>query len=140
MRTETLRFGSITQALPTINERERRGWAVVQIVTIGEYALVVTFEADLATIRERLEYIRGELRAERVSMGELIELAELTEYIEEGDVELLEPAGMSEFPPPSIRDELIEFFGRYRAEWDGGETSWGDKALELIERLIEEPE
>lgn len=48
--------------------------------------------------RVRLEYLRGELRAERISMGELIELQGLAEHIEPGDVELLEAAGVPEFP------------------------------------------
>jgi hypothetical protein len=46
----------------------------------------------------RLEYLRQELRAERISTGELIELQGLTEYIQPGDVELLEAAGVPEFP------------------------------------------
>ena len=46
---------------------------------------------------ERLEYLRGELRAERISYGELAELQGLAEYIEPGDVELLEAAGVPEF-------------------------------------------
>lgn len=48
--------------------------------------------------KERLEYLRGELRAERVSYGDLDELQSLAAYIEPGDVELLEPAGVPEFP------------------------------------------
>lgn len=44
----------------------------------------------------RLEYIREQLRAERISQGELIELQGLAEHIEAGDVELLEPAGVPE--------------------------------------------
>lgn len=48
------------------------------------------------TIRDRLEYLRGELRAERISYGELAELQELAKYIEPGDVELLEAAGVPE--------------------------------------------
>lgn len=47
---------------------------------------------------KRLEYLRGELRAERISWGELHELQSLAEYIEPGDVELLEAAGVPEFP------------------------------------------
>jgi hypothetical protein len=47
-------------------------------------------------IRERLEYLRGEIRAERISMGELHELQGMTEHIEPGDVELLEWAGVPE--------------------------------------------
>tara|TARA_R110000868_G_scaffold55232_3_gene171855 strand:+ start:271 stop:426 length:156 start_codon:yes stop_codon:yes gene_type:complete len=48
-------------------------------------------------IKKRLEYLRQELRAERISYGELVELQSLAEYIEEGDVELLEAAGVPEF-------------------------------------------
>lgn len=45
---------------------------------------------------ERLEYLRGEIRAERVSWGELAELQGLAPFIEPGDVELLEWAGVAE--------------------------------------------
>jgi hypothetical protein len=48
-------------------------------------------------IKKRLEYLRQELRAERISYGELVELQSLAEHIEEGDVELLEAAGVPEF-------------------------------------------
>ena len=46
---------------------------------------------------DRLEYLRGELRAERISYGELAELQGLAEFIGEGDVELLEAAGVPEW-------------------------------------------
>jgi len=46
--------------------------------------------------RRRLEYLRGELRAERMSYGESNELMGLSNYIEPGDVELLEAAGVPE--------------------------------------------
>lgn len=46
--------------------------------------------------RARLEYLRKELRAERISTGELIELQSLVQYIEADDVELLEAAGVEE--------------------------------------------
>lgn len=48
--------------------------------------------------RDRLEYLRGELRAERISYGELAELQGLAPFIAAGDVELLEAAGVPEFP------------------------------------------
>jgi len=51
-----------------------------------------------AKIKQRLEYLRGELRAERISWGELAELQGLASHIDPGDVELLEPAGVPEFP------------------------------------------
>jgi len=48
------------------------------------------------SVKDRLEYLRGELRAERISTSELLELQELADYIEPGDVELLEAAGVPE--------------------------------------------
>lgn len=50
------------------------------------------------TIPERLERLREALRAESISWGELNELQGLAEHIEPGDVELLEAAGVPEFP------------------------------------------
>lgn len=48
-------------------------------------------------IKKRLEYLRKELRNERISYGELLELQSLAEYIEPDDIELLEAAGVPEF-------------------------------------------
>lgn len=48
------------------------------------------------SITARLEYLRSELRAERISQGELAELESLAKHIEPGDVELLEAAGVPE--------------------------------------------
>ena len=47
---------------------------------------------------ERLEYLRGEIRAERISYGEIAELQGLADTIDPGDVELLEWAGVPEHP------------------------------------------
>ena len=46
--------------------------------------------------KSRLEYLRTELRAERISTGELVELQGLIKYISNNDVELLEAAGVPE--------------------------------------------
>lgn len=51
----------------------------------------------IANVKKRLEYLRGELRAERISYGELAELQSLVGHINPGDVELLEAAGVPEF-------------------------------------------
>lgn len=48
--------------------------------------------------KARLEYLRGEIESERISMGEIAELESLVEHIEPGDVLLLEWAGVSENP------------------------------------------
>lgn len=52
---------------------------------------------DKTEIKKRLEYLRQELRQERISYGELIELQSLAEHIDSDDVELLEAAGVPEF-------------------------------------------
>lgn len=51
---------------------------------------------DTKKIKARLEYLRGEIRAERISYDEIAELQSLASYIEPGDVELLESAGVVE--------------------------------------------
>jgi len=48
------------------------------------------------TPQARLEYLRAELRAERISYGELNELQSLAKYIQPDDVELREAAGVPE--------------------------------------------
>jgi hypothetical protein len=55
-------------------------------------------------IWNRLEHLRGELRAERISQGELCELAGLARYIEAGDTELLEAAGVPEHTESEAAD------------------------------------
>lgn len=44
----------------------------------------------------RLEYLRGEIQAERISYSEISELQALAAHIEPGDVELLQWAGVPE--------------------------------------------
>jgi hypothetical protein len=58
------------------------------------------YSAKPATIAERIEYLRGEIRAEAISYGELHELQGYGEagLIPAGDVEMLEWAGVPEFP------------------------------------------
>jgi hypothetical protein len=42
------------------------------------------------SVKQRLEYLRGEIRKECISYGEILELQSLKEHIEDGDVELLQ--------------------------------------------------
>ena len=53
---------------------------------------------DRCFAKERLEYLRGEIIAERISYGEILELQDLAEYIDPDDTLLLEWAGVPEFP------------------------------------------
>jgi len=48
-------------------------------------------------IKKRLQYLRGEILAERISYGEIFELQSLAKHINPGDVLLLEWAGVPEF-------------------------------------------
>ena len=52
-----------------------------------------------------LEHLRGEIRAERISWGELADLQDMAELIDPGDTELLEWAGVPEWP-----EERAAFF------------------------------
>lgn len=60
----------------------------------------------MSTIKERLEYLRGEIVAERISYGEITELQGLAEHIEEDDTLLLEWAGVCpKYREPVLPDE-----------------------------------
>jgi len=48
-------------------------------------------------IKNRLEYLRKGIVAERISYGEISELESLIKYIPSDDVQLLEWAGVPEF-------------------------------------------
>lgn len=48
-------------------------------------------------IQERLDYLRQEIEAERISYQELAELQSLADYIDKGDTLLLQWAGVPEF-------------------------------------------
>ena len=52
--------------------------------------LAITIPTEKKEIKKRLEYIRKELRAERISLGELVELESLKNYIDKSDIELLQ--------------------------------------------------
>lgn len=51
---------------------------------------------DAAKAKRRLDYLRKEIEAERISYGEIAELQSLVDYIDDDDVVLLEWAGVPE--------------------------------------------
>jgi hypothetical protein len=55
-------------------------------------------------VTERLEYLRGEIEAERISYGEISELQDLAAHIDDGDVVLLEWAGVPEHRSAACRN------------------------------------
>ena len=74
----------------------------LSIIDGNEEALLHINKEDLQKLiarldaLERLEYLRGEIKAERISMEEIAELQDLIPYINEGDTLLLEWAGVPE--------------------------------------------
>jgi hypothetical protein len=66
-------------------------------------------------IKARLAYLRQEIEAERLSYGEQAELQSLAEYIDKGDVLLLQWAGVPEFEEMS-EAEVIEAACEARAK------------------------
>lgn len=74
-----------------------RGRTRLQVIDRdAEGAIFGDERARTDVAHKRLEYLRGELRAECISYGELAELESLAEYIDSEDVELLEAAGIWE--------------------------------------------
>jgi len=67
-----------------------------ELETFGKRDLLM-LEALEAEIKNRLEIIRKDIQAENVSTSQLLELQTLIPYIESGDIELLEWAGVPEF-------------------------------------------
>lgn len=85
----------------------------------------------LEDVKARLEYLRGELRGERISYGELLELQTLASYIEDGDVELLEAAGVEEYPEPYLTIEEIK-----EANADKGGYWFSEGALAFFNSIV----
>lgn len=81
----------ITSAVTTdIPQAKAEAWLALGL-ELGFVEVTVTDE-----IKERLEYLRGEINAERISTSELAELEGLAKYIDESDVQLREWAGIPE--------------------------------------------
>lgn len=78
-----------------------RDWAYLVTVALqyGNSAVPKPTREEFSNLRnavKRLEYLRGEIRAQRISLSEIVELQSLAPYITDGDVELLEWAGVPE--------------------------------------------
>jgi len=104
-----VRLGDILEALSNFKDKDFLKEAFAQN-NVSAYAKVYTRYHPLGYISEkqyndyvsykeakaRLEYLRGEIEAERMSYGEIEELRSLTPYIDKGDVQLLQWAGVEE--------------------------------------------
>lgn len=90
-------------------------------------------------IKKRLEFLRQELRLERISQGELLELQSLAKYIDSNDVELLEAAGVPEFTDSNDDDNLLQHAVINQLETDFNDRDF-DAMSEMLELLIKNEE
>lgn len=94
---------------------------------------------SIAAIKRRLEYLRREIEAERISYGEIAELQSLAKYIEPGDMLLLEWAGVPEHKARKWRKRS----NPYRIEvWrrpTKGEIKFGYGALHYRNITVKKP-
>lgn len=108
----------------------------VRLLSADELTALETAQKELDIIEKqiRLEELRAEIQAGRISTGELLELQSLKAHIEPGDVELLEWAGVPEMDElPSEDTYYIEYLNkdkrhaRDRAEFNTYEEAkeWG---------------
>ena len=65
-------------------------------VSPNQLAFYKRVRNKLTKIEARLEQLRVEIEGERISMGEIIELESLAKFIDKGDVQLLQWAGVPE--------------------------------------------
>jgi len=101
--------------LPKLSEPQAQGHMLVideASEKVARNAKDVT--AMNARIKRRLDYLRKEIEADRISYGEIAELQSLAEYIDPDDVLLLEWAGVEEkgrmgssIPSATIARELV---------------------------------
>lgn len=69
---------------------------LLMIYRDNSIALLKRLSGDPEYVAARLEYLRCEIRAERISYGEIAELQDLAAFIGSDDVELLQWAGVAE--------------------------------------------
>lgn len=72
---------------------------VWRTIGLGFAALLLILLRDTLTgndVKDRLEYLRGQIEAEQISYSEIAELQSLADYIDPGDTLLLEWAGVPE--------------------------------------------
>lgn len=88
---------SLKKLIASINgSTEMEKYAKMGVNCTFEDATLITIISEDESIKERLEELRTEIRAERISMSEIVELQSLAKYIDKGDVELLQWAGVKE--------------------------------------------
>jgi hypothetical protein len=80
-------------------------------------------------IQERLEYLRGEIMAERISAGEIVELQSLAEHIDDGDTLLLEWAGVPEEPHSAGRN-------MNNVNREASPPTFEERAIDLAQAMI----
>ena len=113
-------------------------------VLLLEWAGVPEFPEDKESKKDRLEYFRRKIEKSQKGIGktdmsyaEMAELQSLREYIEPGDVLLLEWAGVPEFPEDkeSNKKEATGEMGKQDIEEGGEYYDWAKAIQEEVEEL-----
>lgn len=86
----------MTATSGTVRHCIRGADGLTYAVDVGNTVIYVHASRVLTPVAARLEYLRGEIRAERISYGEIADLQGLAEHIAPDDVELREWAGLPE--------------------------------------------
>ena len=78
----------------------------------------------MAKIKDRLEYLRQQIRNENISYSEIVELQGLAEHIDPSDVELLPLAGIEE----GTKKYKIEVIVKHRV------MVWAENEAEAVKK------
>lgn len=94
-RTIKKTFKTLKQA-ERYHNRVQNDYHYARLVRSPRFTEAGDYAWEVATVEERLEYLRRQLQDERISTDELLELQSLARHIKPGDVELAEAAGIPE--------------------------------------------
>lgn len=95
-KEQPILFQSVEDAQKSINETVADAKEAVEAGDLEDAQDHAEYRIVEATVKERLEYLRGEIRDGTISYDELHELQGLAPQIENGDLELQEWAGIPE--------------------------------------------
>jgi len=120
MQTITKNYKKLRLA-ESMHTRLQNKWHYAKLVKSPRFTEGGVYAWEVGTVEDRLEFLRRELRAERISMDGLVELQSLAFHIKPGDVELAEPAGIPE-EEFAKRQMVVKVLA---GEWQG-QTGWSD--------------
>lgn len=86
------RLNTVSKLFKKVSE-----YPALNLADVDNFIWAIQTELEHEEIQSRLDYLRKEIKAERISYGEIAELQDLAEFIPEDDILLREWAGIPEF-------------------------------------------